>query len=492
VCFDRPGVAVAVFLFLTSDGLAPGKHQRPTVTLYLVDTSGSNHSLGVGFKGERGEDCARTLTLLSYSMDQELLKHGNHAWESDGSQQSSDCVNNFGKQNLIFIHIERFGIDILSICAQRPCGEQGRCTPLILDHADMVNCTSSGPGHMKCSITCQKGYVLQTSNGQYLRTMQKGILLTCSSGHWDKDVSCTRLDCGFPDSSLVNYANFSCLEGTDFLKRCFISCVPPAKLQGLSPWLTCLEDGLWTLPEVYCKLECDAPPVIPNANLLLPHCLEGNHDVGTICKYECKPGYYVMESTGSRGRNKFLKIQCLDDGTWEQRSCIPVVCEPPPPVFEGMYECTDGFKLDSQCVLNCNQETERTPILCTKEGLWTQEFKLCENLQGECPPPPPELNSVEYKCGQGYGIGAVCSPSCVVPPSDPVMLPENVTTDTLEHWMEPVKVQSIVCTGRRQWHPDPSLVYCIQSCETEYYTTAMIAQTRPYGRKHKKIRYRDR
>jgi hypothetical protein len=56
--------------------------------------------------------------------------------------------------------------------------------------------------------------------------------------------------------------------------------------------------------------------------------------------------------------SKFLKIQCLDDGSWEQGSCVPVVCEPPPPVFEGMYECTDGFKLDSQCVLNCNQETE--------------------------------------------------------------------------------------------------------------------------------------
>lgn len=45
--------------------------------------------------------------------------------------------------------------------------------------------------------------------------------------------------------------------------------------------------------------------------------------------------------------------------------------------------------------------------------------------------------------------GAVCSPSCVVPPSDPVTLPENVTTDTLEHWMEPVKVQvrkgSVLC-----------------------------------------------
>ena len=45
--------------------------------------------------------------------------------------------------------------------------------------------------------------------------------------------------------------------------------------------------------------------------------------------------------------------------------------------------------------------------------------------------------------------GAVCSPSCVIPPSDPVLLPENLTTDTLEHWMEPVKVQvregSVLC-----------------------------------------------
>lgn len=40
-----------------------------------------------------------------------------------------------------------------------------------------------------------------------------------------------------------------------------------------------------------------------------------------------------------------------------------------------------------------------------KEGLWSEEFKLCEKLQGECPPPPAELNFVEYKCEQGYGIG---------------------------------------------------------------------------------------
>lgn len=66
---------------------------------------------------------------------------------------------------------------------------------------------------------------------------------------------------------------------------------------GLSPWLTCLEDGLWSLPEAYCKLECDAPPAIPNASSLLPRCLQGQHDVGSVCRYECKRGYYALEST---------------------------------------------------------------------------------------------------------------------------------------------------------------------------------------------------
>ena len=57
--------------------------------------------------------------------------------------------------------------------------------------------------------------------------------------------------------------------------------------------------------------------------------------------------------------SNFLKIQCLEGGIWEQGSCVPVVCEPPSPVFEGMYECTNGFELNSQCMLNCNQESGR-------------------------------------------------------------------------------------------------------------------------------------
>lgn len=73
---------------------------------------------------------------------------------------------------------------------------------------------------------------------------------------------------------------------------------------------------------------------------------------------------------------KFLKVQCLESGQWEEGHCVPVVCKPPPPVFEGMYNCTQGFELDSQCVLNCEQQGQQVSvwgelvfqIICCAEG----------------------------------------------------------------------------------------------------------------------------
>lgn len=37
--------------------------------------------------------------------------------------------------------------------------------------------------------------------------------------------------------------------------------------------------------------------------------------------------------------------------------------------------------------------------------------------------------------------GATCTPSCLFLPRDPVILPENVTADTMDHRLKPTKVQ---------------------------------------------------
>ncbi|CAM4603160.1 unnamed protein product [Caretta caretta] len=466
ICFDRPGLATSVFIFLASDGVAPGDQHKPTVTVQLGDERRHNHSLGT-----HELSCQRNPLVINVTHSQDFLFHritsvllnfsSSLVGISAVALRTSSLLSSSAPNTCLLEH-EGHGLQRHS-CTHRTCGEQGSCMPLQLDHA-LVNCTSGGLGHMKCTLACENGFVLQSSSGKGLNPREKEFLLTCNSGRWDRSVTCNPVNCGVPDQSHVYYAEFSCPTGTTFLERCSFACIKPAKLQGLSQWLTCLEDGLWSLPEAYCKLECDAPHVVANAKLLVPRCLQGNHDVGSVCRYKCKPGYHVADGMERKPRKKLLKIHCLESGVWEEGSCVPVLCEPPPPVFEGMYNCTHGFELDTQCVLRCNPQSKRVPILCTKEGLWTEEFKLCENLQGNCPP-PPELNLVEYKCEEGYGIGAVCIPSCIIPPSDAVMLPENMTADTMDHRLEPTRVQNIVCTGRLRWHPDPTVIHCIQSCE---------------------------
>ncbi|XP_015674005.1 pappalysin-2 [Protobothrops mucrosquamatus] len=465
VCFSQPRMATSLFVFLASVGTSSGDHLKPSMTIYLGDINGHNHFLATSELSCQQNPLVINMTgkIASHQITYALFNFSSLSVSiSAVALRTHLPFDSSSPSNCLQEH-KGHGCQRHS-CTQHTCREQGSCVLPQIHHATLANCSSSSRGHLECAISCEKGFVLHVKHGQLLHPGQKDILLTCISGHWDRSVTCNPIDCQFPDQSHVLYAEFSCPKGTTFMKRCFLSCIKPAKLQGINQWITCLEDGLWSLPEAYCKLECDSPGPIANAELLVPRCKEGNHDVGSVCSYKCKPGYHVAETKDEKPRKTFLNIHCLETGFWEEGSCIPVVCKPPPPVFEGMYNCTNGFELDSQCVLSCGPQSKTLPILCTKNGLWTEEFKLCEELQGECAL-PQELNSVEYKCEQGYGIGATCTPSCLFLPRDPVILPENVTADTMDHRLKPTKVQSIVCTGRLEWYPSPKSIHCITSCE---------------------------
>uniref|UniRef100_A0A8B9TR62 Pappalysin 2 n=1 Tax=Anas platyrhynchos TaxID=8839 RepID=A0A8B9TR62_ANAPL len=463
----RPGIPqgtkwlpTSILVFLASDGTAPSDQHKPRVTVQLSNVEGLNRSLG-----EHRLSCQHNPLIIDATRGQQ-----------DPSYRAGSVLLNFSSPLIGIAAVAlRTGLLadpvplLLRSCAHGACAGLGSCTKPPIAHTASMNCTSDGPRHMECSITCEKGFVLRSTS----LSPQQDVVLTCSSGRWDRSVTCDPVDCGVPDQSHVYYAKFSCPKGTTYLKRCSFSCVHPAKLQGMNQWLTCLEDGLWSLPEAYCKLECDAPPAVPNAKLLVPRCLQGNHDVGSVCRYKCKPGYHVAENAAGKPKKKFLKIQCLESGQWEEGHCVPVVCEPPPPVFEGMYNCTQGFELDSQCVLNCEPPGVRVsdgdrgrsvPIVCTKEGSWTEEFTLCESLQGTCPP-PPELNLVEYKCEQGHGIGEsrLKLSEAVVVAALPLPPPLTAVFSS--------PPQHIVCTGRLRWYPDPSGIHCIQSCETGWCDT---------------------
>uniref|UniRef100_A0A672KRG7 Pappalysin 2 n=1 Tax=Sinocyclocheilus grahami TaxID=75366 RepID=A0A672KRG7_SINGR len=425
VGFERPGVAASVIIYLAYDGSWHDENCRKTVTIELCDTTGKKHNLG------------------SYELSCQynpLVVNVTHNL-SVPFYQTSAVQLNFSSSQVAVLAVALRTSCHFSAFALTGCAEGGvshdlqSCSPLNVEHAS-VRCTPVIDSK-HCSVSCHRGYMLTVLHGQGLPSHQVCTTeLICVHGVWDRVVSCQPVDCGPPPQSHVYFASFSCPWGTTFGKQCTFSCNAPAILQGESDTLVCLEDGLWSYPEAYCKIECPDPPSVPNATLLVPQCHGGGHDVGTVCRYKCNPGYYVTGTLNKKPR----KLECLEGGMWQEGSCSPVTCPPLPLMFEGMYTCTNNLDFDSICTLQCPDSTERSSIRCTKDGKWTEDFTMCKKIEGPCQP-PLDLNLVEYSCEEGFDVGAVCYPTCIVALSDPVVLTNGSSADTVEHWMLPSKVQ---------------------------------------------------
>lgn len=55
---------------------------------------------------------------------------------------------------------------------------------------------------------------------------------------------------------------------------------------------------------------------------------------------------------------KYLKLECLEGGQWEETRCEPISCPALPDVFQGMYTCTNSLYYDTLCTLQCSDATE--------------------------------------------------------------------------------------------------------------------------------------
>ncbi|XP_032421623.1 pappalysin-2 [Xiphophorus hellerii] len=454
VGFLHPGVAASVMVYLASDGSWSGESWRRTVTILLSDANGKNHSLGTHVPS-----CYRNPLVVNVTHD---LSQPFFLTSTVILLFSSPSVAVRAVALRTSCHFSTFA---LTGCLRQPC-QIDSCSPPQMKHAS-IRCTGGGEAS-SCSVKCHRGYSITVLSGRGTPPHQRTTELECFQGSWDRVVSCEPVDCGLPDQSHVYHAIFSCPWGTTFAKQCSFTCGPPAILQGDSDRLVCLEDGLWSFPEAYCKIECPEAPNIPSARLLTEDCLASGHDVGSFCRYRCSPGFYVVGSLKKKKPKKYFKLECLEDGQWEENACEPISCPALPDVFQGMYTCTNGLRYNTRCTLQCPDATENSEIRCTKDGKWTAEFTMCSMLQGSCSA-PHNLNYVEYSCDQGMNIGNMCYPTCVVALdmvlNDPVVLSNGTTPGTLKHWMQPTTVQSIICTGMMKWYPDPENIHCIQSCE---------------------------
>ncbi|KFP50042.1 Pappalysin-1, partial [Cathartes aura] len=474
--FSQPMVAAAVLVHLVTDGTYYLDQKQETIGVQLFDTKEQSHDLGVHVLSCRNNPLIipviHDLSHPFYHTQAVLISFSSQFVAISGVALRS--FHNFDPITISSCQQGQTYSPAEQSCVHYSC-EATDCQKLEIENA-LLNCTGGGwYNGAQCNVSCKTGYILQVQRDDDLSKsqMESSITMTCTDGKWNKQVTCEPVDCGVPDQYHVYPATFNCSEGTTFGKKCSFTCRPPALLKGNNSNLTCMEDGLWSFPEALCELMCRAPSIVPNADLQTTRCREDKHKVGSFCKYKCKPGYHVPGS--SRKARKYVKerafkIQCTQDGTWLPGACVPVTCDPPPSKFHGLYQCSNGFQFNSECRIKCEDDDNQSGrgsnvIHCRKDGTWSGSFHLCREMQGQCVL-PTQLNShLKLQCAGGYGIGTECTTSCLDHSHEPILLRVNETVQDIQHWMNPQRVKSVVCTAGLKWYPHPSLIHCVKGCE---------------------------
>uniref|UniRef100_U3J3E8 Pappalysin-1 n=1 Tax=Anas platyrhynchos platyrhynchos TaxID=8840 RepID=U3J3E8_ANAPP len=470
--FSQPMVAAAVLVHLVTDGTYYLDQKQETIGVQLFDTKEQSHDLGVHVLSCRNNPLIipviHDLSHPFYHTQAVLISFSSQFVAISGVALRS--FHNFDPITISSCQRGQTYSPAEQSCVHYSC-EATDCQKLEIENA-LLNCTGGGwYDGAQCNVSCKTGYILQVQRDDDLSKsqMESSVTMTCTDGKWNKQVTCEPVDCGVPDQYHVYPATFNCSEGTTFGKKCSFTCRPPALLKGNNSNLTCMEDGLWSFPEALCELMCRAPSIVPNADLQTTRCREDKHKVGSFCKYKCKPGYHVPGSS-RKARKRAFKIQCTQDGTWLPGACVPVTCDPPPSKFHGLYQCSNGFQFNSECRIKCEDDDNQSGrgsnvIHCRKDGTWSGSFHLCREMQGQCAL-PTQLNShLKLQCSGGYGIGAECTTSCLDHSHEPILLRVNETVQDIQHWMNPQRVKSVVCTAGLKWYPHPSLIHCVKGCE---------------------------
>nr|XP_023665369.1 pappalysin-1-like isoform X1 [Paramormyrops kingsleyae] len=477
--YSHPMVAAAVIIHLAADGTGYIDQTQCNITVQLMDTKEQIHSLGEWRLSCRNNPLVipvhHDLSMAFYRTKAIVVKFRSHLVAISGvglrSFQYFDPITISGCQsNEIYNPMGQS-------CVHYSC-EAIYCQGPLIRNAEMACSSPRYFNGARCTVTCIRGYVLQIHrDDDIIKTQSDSIVtITCADGKWNKQVTCEPVDCGRPDKYHVHPAVFHFPEGTTYGKRCTFQCKEPAQLVGSNNTLTCMEDGMWSFPEALCELRCPTPPPVPNAILQTRRCNFTGLKVGSFCKYKCKPGYQVSNTDRLRSDavsvpRRAFKRQCTEDGSWQEGACEPVTCPPPPPVFHDSFRCTDGFRFNSDCWISCDADMHTGPatnvIRCRKDGNWTGSLKICPQMKGRCSLPQNLSPSIRVSCKDGHGIGEECELMCKDRNNNVVVLPDNTTVETImkDHWMNPPKVKSIVCTMGLKWFPHPEALRCIKGCE---------------------------
>uniref|UniRef100_A0A8C1SBI8 Sushi, von Willebrand factor type A, EGF and pentraxin domain-containing protein 1 n=1 Tax=Cyprinus carpio TaxID=7962 RepID=A0A8C1SBI8_CYPCA len=268
----------------------------------------------------------------------------------------------------------------------RPCV----CSPPVLKYGTIL-----GRDHT-CGASiwfrCNEGYKIL---GPTEAICEKG-------GVWSPGVPiCTRGRCSSPPPAVPN----AVVQGTAAYSIDTVTyrCRPGYHLKGF-PHLSCGRLGRWGEPNLNCEpISCGVPPLIPNAEtagVVLTY--------GSKAQYRCKEGFELATKTDS--------ITCQSDGTWSKHSvrCRPSPCSLPANLTHVVITGKQLTPVGGTVIISCRPGYYlEGPGLseCSVSGKWSPPFSSKSCVPVICEKPLPILNGLVE--GKSYNYGDVISYTCL-------------------------------------------------------------------------------
>ncbi|KRY41222.1 Pappalysin-1 [Trichinella spiralis] len=500
--FEQPVVATAVFVHLASDGYAGVDSEYRFLRLELVSVDNKYYEL----QNSKLVTVSCAKSPLEYPVWHDLTKPFFYSRavriHLSSERISIAAVRLRSKRNFDPVVLELCSkSDMLysvfaNQCVSSQCSVVS-CKSVIVNHAD-VQCTGHSNGD-SCIVTCMKGYHLvkheRAQTHAFSYSSQRSAKIICLNGQWSVgNLKCEPVDCGWPK---IFRAEVLCPDGTRLGAKCSFRCLRPAIMQGTKREITCGERGAWSVPEAYCQLSCGpslegelngrAVSKLCRINFLTLDLKSVGYPVGTKCRIVCKAGYHVeghsinnsqsylneaanLNVSGYYSINqqagRVFKRVCDRNGHWKGHRCVKIKCPEPAIVYRGLYNCTKGFEVGSQCSFYCPFSSQIRDSVCMMDGTWSiaDPCVLPKDVTCSIPHAP---GHIVVSCPSKRLVGSTCHVACDAQGYDPVV--EHVVNSDRNFKMHVLqKITKLTCSIKRKWEPEVESVICVKRCTQDF------------------------
>uniref|UniRef100_A0A5S6QYA8 Sushi domain-containing protein n=1 Tax=Trichuris muris TaxID=70415 RepID=A0A5S6QYA8_TRIMR len=451
--FEQAVVATSVFVYLASDGYVGIYTEYESLRVELITVDGRAYEI----RGSQSKVASCAKSPIEYTVWHDLSKPFFYSrgvrLHVSSERISIAAVRLRSKRGFDPVVVDlcaksdMFYSVAVNTCVSNRCSVT-ECDHLRVDNAD-VHCSGSNNGD-SCLVTCSSGY--HTVNDSFVQSKDydRVAKVICLNGRWSpRRPVCQPVDCGMPE---ISRAKLSCPDGTKFGAKCYFHCIYPAVMKGVNNNIVCGEHGVWSVPEAYCQLSCS--PLLErelngravnkmcriNFFTLDPHSV--SFPVGTKCRIVCKAGYHVEGYPVSK---RLFKRSCDSNGTWRGPRCVKIKCPEPNLIYRGLYNCTRGFEVGSQCSFHCPGKTRESDL---------------------CPMPvaPPHIL---VSCPSTRHVGNACQVTCDAQGYDAVQ-EHIVTTDRSFKMQVMQRVDQVTCSLQRKWEPSVGSLVCVKRCTQDF------------------------